>query len=349
MRKLCRFVLLIIFGCVFTSCDKASAIDTTNAFPLGFGDGNKYGYINREGIVIVKPKFSVCHRFSDGYAIVRDLNGNYQILDKNSRIINVGKKSDIGDFHEGFARVNTKDKSGYIDTQGKYIIQILKAKLSDFSEGFAVINDQNVDRFYFINTKGVNAFDKYFEEASSFSEGYASVKQNGKYCYIDASGQIILQVDFSFAGSFHNGFAAVANTVNNNQLYGFIDKSGKLQISLQFSNYDEFHENYAAVTINDKSGIINKKGEWIIPPKYQDMYSPRENVVVFQQDNKWGFMLVDGTILHEPAFDVINHSDLFKGGMGEFANYVIRNGINYLSSGYLRKDGKIFWGKDYSY
>ncbi len=62
-----------------------------------------------------------------------------------------------------------------------------------------------------------------YEDAGSFSEGLAAVKKDGKWGYIDETGEAVIDFRYDYAGRFSEGLAFVMR-----QDYGLIvDKTGK--------------------------------------------------------------------------------------------------------------------------
>ena len=55
---------------------------------------------------------------------------------------------------------------------------------------------------YFTDSKGNIIIDKQFDGVSSFSNGLAKVKQNGKWMIIDSNGQVIIPECDMFATSW---------------------------------------------------------------------------------------------------------------------------------------------------
>ena len=83
--------------------------------------GNKYGFIDRSGKVVIEPKFDIAFRFSEGLAAVR-IGDNSGYIDKTGKlIIELEGIARAEDFHHGLAFVSTKDhRYGYIDRLGHY-------------------------------------------------------------------------------------------------------------------------------------------------------------------------------------------------------------------------------------
>ena len=99
--------------------------------------------------------------------------------------------------------------------------------VGDFHEGYAIVEKRN--RFNYINDKGELLCDFWLEEAQDFSEGFARVVVNGtgETSFINAYGElvgnewrkkILNKVDRSrneaytvdYIGDFHNGYARVS-------------------------------------------------------------------------------------------------------------------------------------------
>lgn len=55
--------------------------------------------------------------------------------------------------------------------------------------------------------------------------------------------------------------------IEKNGKCGYMNQEGKLKIGFRFDKCWKFSEGYAAVTVNQKIGFINEKGEYLIKPK----------------------------------------------------------------------------------
>ena len=83
--------------------------------------GNKYGFIDRSGKVVVEPRFDLTFHFSEGLAAVQ-IGGKWGYIDKTGKMVIKPKAlAHVEDFHHGLAFVATKDgRYGYIDRSGNY-------------------------------------------------------------------------------------------------------------------------------------------------------------------------------------------------------------------------------------
>ena len=132
-----------------------------------------------------------------------------------------------------------------------------------FSEGFALVKLNG--KYSFINTKGelIGDGNLWFDVIWSFSEGFAMVKLNGKYSFINTKGELIGDGNlwFDYVRDFDEGFAKV----RLNGKDSFIDTKGELigDGNLWFDDVGSFSEGFAIVRLNGKYSFINTKAELI--------------------------------------------------------------------------------------
>ena len=86
-------------------------------------DGDKWGFVGRDGKIVIEPKYDEVHDFTDGIAAVRQ-GGKSFFIDKTGRVpfLLPNNITDIGMFRDGFAPVKIGDKWGFIDTKGTVVI-----------------------------------------------------------------------------------------------------------------------------------------------------------------------------------------------------------------------------------
>lgn len=165
--------------------------------------GEKYGYIDNKGNILIEAKYDTARNFSEDYAVVGiedDLHSGYYeyaYIDKKGDFISEERYEDAYPFSEGLACVMINGKYGYIDTNGDIAIQ------------------------------------PKYEACSNFNEGFASVMLKSKYGYIDTSGNILpiegkLDYHYDLAFPFHNGLALVITGSYRFGIWYYIDTSGNI-------------------------------------------------------------------------------------------------------------------------
>jgi serine/threonine protein kinase len=166
--------------------------------------GGMWGYIDKSGNFVIKPQFDEAYQFSQGLAVVKT-GDEWNYIDKNGNFVIKPQADDVSTFSEGLAAVKIDGKIGYIDKSGKVIIK----------PQFIDTPDRDITSRYICDivdgspSPGGGFVCKHLERRYTFSEGFASVMNNGKWGYIDISGNFIIPPTFEHCGKFSEGLAFV--------------------------------------------------------------------------------------------------------------------------------------------
>ena len=114
-----------------------------------------------------------------------------------------------------------------------------------------------------------------FEGGRCFVEGLQAVSVGDKAGYIDASGKVAIEPKFGLAQAFSEGLAAVRSG-DAPWKWGYIDKSGHFAIQPQFDDANVFSDGIAQVVVGGQAGYIDKSGAFVVPPQYRS-YSPQHS------------------------------------------------------------------------
>lgn len=150
--------------------------------------GGKYGYIDKDGNMVIEPQFDGADRFSDGLAMVL-VDGKRGFIDKTGRLVIPARYDDAGSFgsYEGLAPVKLKGEWMMIDKSGKVAIPPAGyEKMSSFQEGLAGVRING--KRGFIDTKGNLVIPAVYDEATDFLSDISYVSRDGRKFYIDKSG-----------------------------------------------------------------------------------------------------------------------------------------------------------------
>jgi len=310
------FWAIVFLANAHTGDVSANAVDSDKLYVIK--QDSKYGYIDENGNVIIKPVYLQAKQFAEGVAPVKIEEGIWGIIDTKGKVMTEWKNVDeINEFSEGLAVVRQRAKYGYIDKK-QLVIPLNFDAAENFSEGLAVVA---------------------IREGSTFMEKL----HNAKYGYIDKDGNIVIDCQFRSAGKFKEGVAPVSS-VSTDFRWGYIDKTGQYVIEAKYFTAREFSEGLAPVTIAlGESGFIDHKGNFIIPPQYTWTYSFSEGFARVKVGEKYGFIDRSGRMVIKPIFD---YADDFKNGFAQIYDQSPGFGVDKyqgISFGLIDKDGIVRW------
>jgi WG containing repeat len=190
-------------------------------YASGFAEGvaivvshQRYGYIDHTGRAIIRPQFKNALKFSEGLAPVR-VSGKFE---PRFAVFSMGVE-------EEHARWE------YIDKRGRAQLRLEAEYVGNFSERLAKFGIVKADGYLycgFMDRSGKQVIQPTFGNCDDFSEGLALVLLQGKWHFIDRTGNIVLSPPNLQVRSFHNGLAEVSESGYAVSDSGYIDKNGKV-------------------------------------------------------------------------------------------------------------------------
>jgi hypothetical protein len=134
--------------------------------------------------------------------------------------------------------------------------------------------------------------EEVFDWLGYFSEGYATVKLNGKWNFIDKKGKILCDQWYYWADYFNEGFA----TVELNGKWNFINKKGKTLSRQWFDWIGNFHDGYAKVNLNGKWNFINTKGKTLSRQGFDEVDYFHDDFARVKLNGGWKYLDTNGRL-----------------------------------------------------
>lgn len=321
-------VLAIVLMGAFIGSAFAKDGDDFSYFPCPASlDGKKWGYIDKTGKWIIKPRFEEAKPFKDGLALVNygDKSGWGFINEKGESVINfsfefININAAYDRFREGLMPVairRGKDiKMGVIDKTGAWVIEPKFEDIDSFKDGVAAA--------YVIAGKREEGWWRTRNEGDI--RKLSGIRKDGallKCGFIDKTGAWIIEPRFASCGSYYSKerLASIGDIDSIEVLvtgrmpkYGFADMSGNIVIEPQFRFIGDFHEGLARAMIWDAASEGNK-------------------------EQKWGYIDKTGKFVIEPRFDYAN----------DFCEGLAQVSIGDFKAGYIDKKGKFVIEPKYSW
>lgn len=359
-----NLILLLVVGVCFCACTQVQDVALFRII-----ENNKVGFIDSTGKIVIKPQFINAEDFSEGLASAR-INGTYGYIDKTGVFVIQPQYDFATPFHEGLAVVYQDGKPFYIDKDGAKPFDVHFPQIYAFNYGRAQVVT-STSKTGFINRQGKFVIDTVFTTINPFVEGLAvveglnhhpyddsekGIKENYEVGVIDTSGRFIIPygkyksitdlVDGYFKAEIAGGSDGFIDT--KGQLYPiekqcencwvfeginsgfvkmvlykdssfdrnyevFVNTKGKIVINdSSYSEVQHFSGNRAFVKIGDEDySLINKKGEIVVKNAFEDIKDGFKDGKAFAKTKDgWGLIDTTGKFILKPKFEEINYTGL---------------------------------------
>ncbi|MNJ92153.1 KWG Leptospira [compost metagenome] len=284
---------------------------------------NLYGVVDSTGKELVTPSFRFLADYSNGFSYGLTAGGEEALLNKKGENIFPGKNIRL-------RRLN-----------GNYI----RYDLGDYC-----LLNKELKEIYSINTF---VFDKIISEKDNkwFLIDCWSIFQNNNVPEISEKRELKSKGVFMRSENFptdlpfyfNDGLALVPQLVDNKVKFGFIDETGKQVIPFIFDNARYFVNGYACARKDSLWGVINKKGNWVIEPAYEQLENANGSYFIHSVHELQGVIDINKAVKIQPEYLKIDYlfDDLFAVLDSNEVTY--RNAITY-KNGFEPATGVPFWG-----
>lgn len=332
MKIKAHLLIGIWIGVMLTACSEPRTYEPEYR---AIREGRRFGYINRDGEVVIPATYAYAMPFNEGMGAVNvggtvsepghlPLNGKWGFINQNGRfIINPKYYSppEVGApydpqllaqaqhegyiFSEGLAAVRVEDQHWvYINQKDSVVIDRSDIQIPRmFREGLANVYDGR--RWGYIDKTGKYVIPPRFLYPANFRNGRAFVVNgNGRRYLIDKVGNPILPY-YRIESPYFNGVALARpgyqrqqHTVMQNRSFTLIDTAGRFLFTAEFDRIGRWGNGMAPVLVGSIAGD---------PVSHPAPVKPTENL-----GGKWGFINGKGQIVVNPVYqDVKGFSEGF--------------------------------------
>lgn len=243
-----------VSGYRYDACDPRFSSDRARV-----SKDDRWGYVDTEGELVLPLRYDRAEPFSEGLALVEEAGLRFFIDPAGTRRIPANAEA-AGSFHEGRAWIRYEvDKVGFIDRNGRVVVQPVWRAVRDFDQGVAWVQDPVTARWGLVGKDGSTVLEPTYEEVGPFVDGLARVAAGRKYGFVDTGGHLVIPLAYASAGDFSEGFVAVS--VERGGPMGYLDRKGEPLGEAVYDEAGPFQGRVAPVTrcAWEKQGILKTR------------------------------------------------------------------------------------------
>lgn len=268
----------------------------------------KAGFIDRTGKIVIEPNLPNRGNTQDGV-----INGLLEIDFRKYVDVKTGKEvsqefyGQMTEIPKDWTSKSTSYGYGFVDRDGKTVIEPKYPYAGNFSEGLAAVVLKGPCVYYSVG--GVCGDETLYYPVWTRKEP----KNECEFSFIDRKEKVISALTFQDIRGFSEAFAAVKTEKG----WGYLGKNGKIAVEPQFESAESFSEGLAMVKRDGKLGFINSAGEFVIAPQFESADSFSGGLALVgtygeeTADNKFYYIDKKGKRLTNETFLLGSH--FFKG------------------------------------
>lgn len=266
---------------------------------LAFRKAGKWGFINTNGEITIKPTFINVGDFHSGLAKAREQRF-WGFINKKGEYVIEPQYKRVDDFAGGIATTNSSKGWKFINQQGERAIKQAIRTMKPFYKGQAIVKSSKSNKWGMIDTMGNWLLEPIYDNIELFEEHYR-IKKGNKYGYINLLLTEVIPPTFDNLGKMQEGKVHF----RKNRKYGFMNNKGEEVIEPQYGVVLPFSNGLSATRERVLWGFINTRGELAIEHKYTRAKSFQRGVAAVAQKNKdlyggglnWGFIDTSGRVI----------------------------------------------------
>jgi hypothetical protein len=263
--------------------------DEIGAFSEGLvyaGLEDKYGYFDETGKKIVPFIYESAFDFINNKAIVKQ-NGLYGVINMIGQVLIPCAYEWI--IPDSFNYVAKSGASfGLLSATGDTLLPFEYSSISVFSNGRAIAAKE--EKYQYIDKNGIVAIETIFDfypttlNYSSFKNGYARIKQDGKVGIIDIDGNKVMPPIFKDMGYYDELLTPITKT----DKWGYANAKVELAIPYDYDYAHNFENGFAVVENDTAQALINAQNELIIPFGFKEITRIDTNFIMVEKDGFTG-------------------------------------------------------------
>jgi hypothetical protein len=291
--------------------DDITWINSGGKLVNGVVTGGKFGLVDREGKIVVNPKYITLSTFSNSIVGYKFVTKKGFVDDDGNVVVPIPTKKE--------GKKSIEDNDAYKENYMAYIKSHPQIIVPNSTEAekmipFAPIVGESNGYFWFNTKKGlkpglIDANGKVLVDEKKYdviclpSDGmmkfYTSVADKKTITHkwgflnLDTKKEAYTDPDYYFS-SFVNGVSKASR--KDGELYYFVDKDLH-EFSDRYTLANDFVDGYCVVARNGRYGVLDRTGKETVPLEYDNMASSfSDGLLAAYKNNGWGYITPNNVV-----------------------------------------------------
>lgn len=235
--------------------------------------------LDAQGRSLVNPDLfdDYSYRSNTDTFILKKNNLHYLIDRNGNPLLSEAYENEVH-FSEGIAAAKKAGKWGYINAKGAWIIEPQYHWATHFVNGQArVFMADDKDAY-------VSGVEEEMVQEASPNFLYPILNVKGKWGRINKQNEVVIPFEYEGLDDF---YPQEPSRVMIGERWSYIDNEGNiLTDSLEYDGAEPFQYGMGIIRKGELTGIINAKGEWIVPLKYKYITILSSKMLLCQDENE---------------------------------------------------------------
>lgn len=300
---------------------------------LRFSNGRRIGYLHPDGRVAVAPSFDAASEFFDGKLAVR-MEGKWGFIDHRGQVLIEPKYQDLSRIWWLPLQAKVAGQWGILDQDGRWIAQPAYDEMRRDGDLFLVRQDKRTGaidlagrqvlppvfsaisvsgdqrepivveigrRYGVLDRRGNSIVEPTYDRLSVFAWGHAVARKGHLQGLIDASGNVVLPVEYDFVSHTFRGDRWIVRKGNR---YGVVSPAGVPIIPVEYRSIGSNGPQHLTVSNGAGHALADMDGKFLTAFAFQQINYFREGLAPAQVEGKWGYLNELGEIAIATRFDV---------------------------------------------
>lgn len=200
---------------------------------------------------------------------------------------------------------NTEDGKGYIYNKrtGEKLIKHIAWIANPLGKDTLVCFSDGKKRGYFSKNTGKVVIEPKYDRAWVFSDGLASVEENGFIKFIDGTGKVVIDQKMPYIHNmegyvFHSGYCVVDS--DDGEQCGLMDKKGNIVVPREFSSIEPTNDlEMWRVAKGKEHGLLDKNLKFVVPMTECSLWVYDETVHMTMADHTMRKLTLNGELIND--------------------------------------------------